>query len=113
MRNRDLNKFERQLTALKAALELTQDEYDEAGKTVELDQTRVGRVSRMDAMQTQQMALEQSRRRLQQIQKVEGALRRVEAGEYGSCFICGEPINLHRLEADPTSTRCIGCVGED
>jgi len=110
MRNRDLNKFERQLTALKAALELTQDEYDEAGKTVELDQTRVGRVSRMDAMQTQQMALEQSRRRLQQIQKVEGALRRIEVGEYGCCFVCGEPINLHRLEADPTSTRCVECV---
>ncbi len=87
-----------------------EEEHKQAGKTVVLDQTRVGRISRMDAMQAQQMALESERRRQHQILKVEGALRRIEAGEYGYCFVCGEEIIAQRLDADPTSTRCMACV---
>jgi len=84
--------------------------YKSTANTVELDQTRVGRLSRMDAMQSQQMALESERRRQNQIVKIEGALRRIESGEYGYCFVCGEEIDKRRLAADPTSTRCTGCV---
>jgi DnaK suppressor protein len=71
----------------------------------------VGRLSRMDAMQAQQMAQETERRRQQQLMKVEGALRRMESGEYGYCFVCGEEIDLRRLALDPTNTRCIKCAG--
>ncbi|MCU7941709.1 MAG: TraR/DksA C4-type zinc finger protein [Candidatus Thiodiazotropha sp. (ex Cardiolucina cf. quadrata)] len=81
-----------------------------AGETVELDQSRVGRLSRMDAMQAQQMAQETARRRQHQQLMIEGALRRIEAGEYGYCFICGEEIDVRRLAADPTNTRCIACA---
>ena len=78
---------------------------------MELDQSRVGRLSRMDAMQAQQMALESARRRRQKISKVEGALRRIESGDYGYCFVCGEEMDAQRLAVDPTLTRCIGCAG--
>ena len=81
-----------------------------SGETVELDQTKVGRLSRMDAMQGQQMALETERRRRQQLQKIEGALRRIDAGDYGYCFHCGEEIDTRRLDADPACTRCIHCA---
>ncbi len=38
------------------------------------------------------------------ISKIEGALRRIEAGEYGYCEVTGEPISLQRLEARPIAT---------
>jgi DnaK suppressor protein len=38
------------------------------------------------------------------IAKIDSALRRIEAGEYGYCDETGEPISLRRLEARPTAT---------
>ncbi|MFN3288099.1 MAG: RNA polymerase-binding protein DksA [Sphingomonadaceae bacterium] len=38
------------------------------------------------------------------IAKIEDALRRLDAGEYGYCEITGEPIALARLEARPIAT---------
>lgn len=38
------------------------------------------------------------------ISKIDAALRRVEAGEYGYCEVTGEPISLQRLEARPIAT---------
>ncbi|HUU74263.1 MAG TPA: TraR/DksA C4-type zinc finger protein [Burkholderiales bacterium] len=63
----------------------------------------------MDAMQAQQMALETARRRREELVRVEGALRRLKAGEYGNCFVCGEDIDARRLAIAPTSTRCVNC----
>jgi len=110
MNDKAIERFRKQLISLKSELQEMEEEHKQAGKTVVLDQTRVGRISRMDAMQAQQMALESARRRQHQILKVEGALRRIEAGEYGCCFVCGEEIIAQRLAADPTSTRCMACV---
>ncbi|MEW8194845.1 MAG: TraR/DksA C4-type zinc finger protein, partial [Candidatus Thiodiazotropha sp.] len=93
-------------TELRAVDEMSRS----AGETVALDQSRVGRLSRMDAMQAQQMAQETARRRQHQQAKIAGALRRIESGDYGYCFVCGEAIDARRLKADPTNTRCIGCA---
>jgi len=86
------------------------DSQDEAGKTVELDQSRVGRLSRMDAMQNQQMALEAARRRQIQLRKIESALRRLDSGDFGYCVDCGEEIAALRLAADPSHTHCVTCA---
>ena len=75
-----------------------------------LDQSMVGRLSRMDALQAQQMAKETSRRRQIQLQKVDNALHRLEEGKYGYCLVCDEEISPGRLDFDPASTRCIACV---
>ena len=57
---------------------------------VELDQARIGRLSRMDSMQQQAMALEQDRRRDILLKRIEGAFLRVESGTYGrGCRGCG------------------------
>jgi DnaK suppressor protein len=77
---------------------------------VELDQARVGRLSRMDAMQAQEMAQATARRREQRLAQVEDALRRMESDDFGICFACGEEIDPRRLALDPTATRCIGCM---
>ena len=110
MNDKEIEQFRQQLLALRLALQGMEETYKETGATVELDQTRVGRISRMDAMQSQQMALESSRRRQHQLLKIEGALSRIKSGEYGYCFVCGEEIVAQRLVADPTSTRCMVCV---
>ena len=82
----------------------------EARSAVELDQTRVGRLSRMDALQGQAMALETDRRRSVEIQKIDAALKRLEAGEYGLCVRCGEEIPVRRLTFDPAVTLCVDCA---
>ncbi len=38
------------------------------------------------------------------ISKIDSALRRIEAGDYGYCEVSGEPISLQRLEARPIAT---------
>lgn len=38
------------------------------------------------------------------IAKIDGALRRIENGEYGYCDVTGEPISLKRLNARPIAT---------
>lgn len=82
----------------------------ESAKVVELDQTRVGRLSRMDAMQLQAMSVESNRRRALSIRRIQAALRRIESGDYGWCDACGEAINPKRLEIDPAATHCIECA---
>jgi len=42
-----------------------------------------------------------------QLREVEAALLRLEAGEYGTCAVCGKTIPVERLEAVPWTTLCI------
>lgn len=81
-----------------------------AAETVELDQTRVGRLSRIDALQGQAMAQETERRHQLEIKRIAAALIRIDAGEYGECIECLEPINIKRLEVKPATTLCIRCA---
>lgn len=77
---------------------------------VELDQTSVGRLSRMDAIQQQAMALATERRRATALAHINAALARIEMGEYGWCTQCGEAIAPGRLKLDPAVARCVGCA---
>jgi len=81
-----------------------------ATETVELDQARVGRLSRMDAMQGQAMAIETDRRRQIELQRIAAALERLGNEEYGYCLSCEELISGKRLTVDPTATLCINCA---
>ena len=106
----EIEQFKYKLFSLRAELQNLEKSSKEATRPVEPDQAASGRLSRMDAMQAQLMAEEPARRRQRQLGKIEGALRRIEAGDYGNCFLCGEEIDSHRLSVDPTNTRCIKCV---
>lgn len=98
------------LLALQAELKSIAAIGDESAAVVELDQSKVGRLSRMDAMQAQAMAKASSRRREVALQQIIAALKRLDEGDFGLCLKCDEPINPKRLEFDPTATLCIGCA---
>lgn len=78
--------------------------------TVELDQQSVGRLSRMDAMQQQEMAQAEARRRVSDLTRIDQAMKRLEENEYGWCAECGDPIAYKRLEIDPSAALCINCA---
>lgn len=77
--------------------------------TVVLDQASVGRLSRMDALQGQQMAMETERRRQQELIQVKAALARIDSNDFGYCVSCEEEISAGRLGVNPTAIRCVKC----
>jgi len=109
MDEHEIERFRQLLLEQRAQLLSVADSSDDAARPVELDQASVGRLSRMDAIQGQQMAQARVRRRAQQLAGIEGALRRIESGDYGYCYVCGEEIDPRRLRFDPTITRCTAC----
>ncbi len=84
---------------------------ERASKVVELDQTAVGRLSRMDSLQNQSMAKSLGEREQVKLALVLGALERVEKGRYGICLVCESPIEIGRLTVFPESRECAGCGG--
>ncbi len=70
----------------------------------------VGRLSRLDAMQMQQMALESDRRNREQLQRLQDALIKVKKGTYGTCMKCHKDIAEERLKAQPDAFLCIDCA---
>jgi DnaK suppressor protein len=86
----------------------TQTKQDRA--PVELDQTSVGRLSRVDALQQQAMAQATEKRRHEESKRIEAALQRLDAGEYGYCGQCGDAIAAARLDLDPATATCIRCA---
>ena len=106
----DFAAFRDQLLAREQTL--SKDEANGAGSAgiVELDQTRVGRLSRMDALQAQQMAKALNRRRHAERGRIAAALKRMDDGEYGYCRGCGDMIPAGRLRIDPAVTQCVGCA---
>jgi len=100
------------LLKLKAEIEADAERAGASAAIVELDQSKVGRLSRMDAMQAQAMAQASEQRRKATLQRITVALKRIDDGEYGVCKACDEPINPKRLEFDPTTTLCIDCASK-
>ena len=105
--------------ALKARLVGERDELIRAGEAdeesrrpVEVDQTRLGRLSRMDALQAQAMAIETDRRRGVEMNRIEAALKRLENGEFGYCLSCEVEIPAKRLKFDPATPFCVDCAGD-
>jgi hypothetical protein len=45
----------------------------------------------------------------EELREIDAALRRIEAGSYGTCERCGEPIPAVHLNAAPQSRYCAGC----
>lgn len=97
------------LQALKDEL-LAVDEDASGGRAaVELDQSRVGRLSRMDALQGQAMNKAIAERRRNRLARIEAALARLDDGEFGFCLKCGDEITEKRLWLDPAVAVCINC----
>ncbi len=106
----DIEQFRTRLKAERAELDAQQKASSEDRNPVALDQQSVGRLSRMDAMQVQAMAKAvEGRRQIARVQ-IEAALKRIDAGEFGYCSSCDEPIARKRLELDTKTATCIACA---
>ena len=81
----------------------------EGAKPVDLDNP-IGRVSRIDAIQQQQMAAANRRNLQLRARLVEQALSAFERAEYGDCRSCEEPIGYGRLKAKPETPLCLNCA---
>jgi len=46
----------------------------------------------------------------ERVAEVDDALRRVDAGTYGVCERCGQPIAAARLDARPFARYCLACA---
>lgn len=108
--NLDLPRFEALLEQRIADLLQLLDGTETRSQSVELDQSKVGRLSRMDALQQQAMADAVRSRATREHSRLLVALQRYREGEYGYCVECGEPIAIGRLEFDPATPLCIGCA---
>lgn len=69
----------------------------------------IGRISRIDAMQNQQLAGETLHREQSRLAMIKGAFSRIDTPGFGICTDCGEPIPWARLQARPESIRCVKC----
>ena len=101
--------LEKKLRALSIALPAQLSAAEQGGKTVELDQQSVGRLSRIDAIAQKSVSMAGLQRLRLRLSRVYEALRRIEEGEYGDCLICEEPIGFPRLSVTPEVTTCLPC----
>ena len=106
-----LERFEKQLKAMEAELDAALAGKADATAPVALD-TSIGRLSRMDAIQSQQMALGLKTRQQQSLMRVRNALKMIRNGTYGQCRRCKGPIAIERLAAQPDAVVCVNCAGQ-
>lgn len=109
MSHLDLARVRERIVSLQAELGQLEILSEHSDQPVELDQSRFGRLTRMDALQARELALEAKRRRQVRRMRLAGALLRLETDEFGYCHVCGNELDPRRLELDPTLTRCVVC----
>lgn len=107
-----IQEFKSLLLEKQQELLITVQSEKKSSETVELDQSKVGRLSRMDALQGQAMTQETKLRHELGIRNITAALARIESGDYGYCTSCDESIAEARLRADPAASLCIACANK-
>ena len=106
-----LKKQKAALLALKKEITSSLASAQDSARPVDLDEP-IGRLSRMDAIQRQQIAQATLRNQEQRLNLVQAALNTLKDGEYGVCRRCDMPIDLGRLKARPETSLCIECAEE-
>ena len=106
----EIEELQADLLALREDLQAALVQSADGAKTVDLDQP-IGRLSRMDAIQSQQIARAGRRAMELRLRQVAAALEAVHEGVYGDCRRCDCPIGLARLKARPEAPFCVECQG--
>ena len=106
----DCNRFKKRLQERHAAIIVEQESQKQTTAPAALDQARVGRLSRMDAMQQQEISKASARLVDLERQRILTALKRIKSGEYGYCILCEDDIAAKRLQFDPSLLTCIDCA---
>ena len=105
----DLDKYRTKLSRLLGEIEDYLLQSKDSAAAVEPDNA-LGRLSRMEAIQDQQMVLELRRRKKRQLLDVVSALKRMEQDSFGLCIFCGKSISTDRLDAFPEVQTCVNCA---
>ena len=99
--------------SLRKRLETLISEYSHRAEAIERD------LSREHAQSFSEQATERQNDMVLQgllvdarasVKEVQQAIERLDAGTYGECEKCGEPISAARLEALPSTPFCINCA---
>ena len=96
MNNADRDHVRAVITEKIAELRLVVESDANDQDRIELDQTRVGRLARMDAVQHHAIAQAQGERAMKQLKLLELLLSKVDNEDFGECHYCGEVIPLGR-----------------
>ncbi|MCF8149229.1 MAG: molecular chaperone DnaK [Burkholderiaceae bacterium] len=106
----DTEYFHRRLTDELATIAETVAQARETSGIVELDQSSIGRVSRIDALQQQAMAQSMLERLQTRQRQIEAALDRIADDRFGLCCACEAELEPERLKADPATVCCMACA---
>lgn len=98
--------LERTLARIERSLKLNGSSH-----TTEIDQSAVGRLSRIEAIQNQGLTRNLRDRERHQLEQVVEALKRLDEGTYGLCTACRQPIRHERLLVFPEASTCTACSG--
>ena len=105
----DLDRFKKLIEQRIAEIEKELVETAENSEAISPD-VSIGRLSRLDSMQHQQIALASKRRHEEERNRLHEANRRIETGSYGRCLLCGGSIDMERLEIQPDAVTCVPCT---
>src|ERR1700688_2159073 len=72
-------------------------------------ETSSDEIDRIQHATEREMAIDNLERQSDRLHEVQAALRRIDAGTFGTCFDCEEGISLKRLAAIPWTASCIVC----
>ncbi|MDO8461784.1 MAG: RNA polymerase-binding protein DksA [Deltaproteobacteria bacterium] len=111
MNKKDEKKFKEILQERKKEILATVEQVKEQGMGFAQDDL-ADEVDLASSEADQSMNLRLRDRERVLLRKIEKALTKMEAGEYGVCETCGEEIGIKRLEARPVTDLCIRCKEE-
>jgi len=111
MLKEDKEKLKQHIIAEIKAVKIKIVSYKEGAKPVSLD-SPIGRITRMDAINSKSISEESLRKAELTLQKLERALQNIDDPDFGLCVECGEEIPFKRLMIMPGSVLCVECAGK-
>jgi len=105
----EIDRLKITLERLKEELKKQVSQSESSTKIVTLDQTLIGRLSRVDAMQQQNMAISTRQNKAFRLRKIQIALEAIRMENYGYCDKCDDAIGYARLNVQPEANLCINC----
>lgn len=111
-------RFKKRLQEEKSRLEGLIEDYERELEVARLTESSSDRspdpgnaeASSMKLEYAKELSIEQNTVDL--LQKVDHALDRIKAGQYGVCESCGKSIPVERLDVLPYSTQCVECAAK-
>ena len=106
----DKKAFKKKIEAEIQSLEEMLPKLEQSAKPVELDQSSVGRVSRIDALGNQAISEQALAKAQTKVKALKGVLEHIDDEDFGDCVVCGQPIPEKRLLVMPEHMVCVKCA---